>query len=336
MNLKMKHPLSFPADSTGAPTEGSQPSGEAAAPSSAPTVVELPDTGQTGHETDNVEGEDSSIDWAAESTPAQEEPDVGQDDEPTPPPAPPKPPQKAPAQTPKPPQKAPDQPPAQQPDAAQPPTEEPADSPTEEEPQAAETPEQRTARETQEKAERERVEKEQFAKLVEYYKIPDDMAARLSTEPELVLPVLAAKIHQALMRTSLNMLAQELPQRIEQIQTYRAAEEKSKEAFYSRWPGLKGHEKQVLQVGRMYRQMNPKATPEQAIEKIGRVVNAALGLADTAPPPGTPPARQAQPPAAKSGFRPAGTQASAAAATPPSDNVFAQMAEEFLLEDSEP
>jgi len=181
------------------------------------------------------------------------------------------------------------------------------------------------------------VEQEQFAQLTDYYKIPDDLAARLSTEPELVLPVLAAKIHQALMRTHMNMLSQELPRRIQEINTYHAAEEKSKEAFFGRWPGLKGHEKQVIQVGAMYRKMNPNATPEEAIEKIGRVVNAALGLAGDTPSsaPAQPPARP-QPPAAKSGFRPAGTQASASAAAPPSDNIFTAMAEEFLMDDSAP
>ncbi len=333
MNLKMKWPLNSPEDSTGAPSGGAPSSGAASVPATVPAQVDLPalpasDAHESetakGSESPNVEGDESSIDWHAESEPAADAPDdVVEGDEP--PPAPPKPPAQ---QPPKPPAQPPAQkPPETPPEAPKPPEQQPPAAPKQ---PVAETPEQVQARELAEKTTREAAEKEQHAKLVEYYKIPDDMAARLATEPELVLPELAAKMHQAMLKSTMNMLAAELPHRLQMLNTYNEGEKKSSEAFYGKWPQLKGHEQQVLQVGRMYRQMNPKATPEQAIEKIGRVVIAALGLSEQSPASGQPPA---PPPAKPSSFRPAGTSAAAAAATPPSENVFTQMAEAFLEED---
>ena len=201
--------------------------------------------------------------------------------------------------------------------------------------QPAETPEQRTAREEAERVAREKAEKETFDGLVKVYGLPDDAAAKLSTEPEQVLPWLAAKVHQNVEQSVIGavsrLLGSQLPRMIQQANVSVQAEEKTKAAFYERWPQLnpEQHEQLVLKAGKLYREMNPSATFEAAREAIGRLVCDSLGIPVTGgvvtPPAGQPPA--AQPPV----HRPAGVGGSPAGAPPASDNVFTAMADEMLL-----
>lgn len=337
MRVKLLWPLQAPAESTGTPSGGTT-SGELPATTRgvAPDLPDLPSTGgesvAPAGET-NVEDDEPSIDWDAESQPdAREDDTVDEPAKPAPAAKPPA--QKPAAQAPAPAPKQGEEPATPKGDTPQ--DTQPGGEGDEPKPQP-ETPEQKAAREASERQAAEQQEQEAFNSLKEFYKLPDEMAARLATEPEVVLPELAARVHQAVARGVLNVMHQSLPKVIEQVQAVAQAEEKSKEAFFSRWPGLKGHEKQVIQVGKMYRQMNPNAKPEQAIEKIGRVVLAAIGLTEeqatagaAAAAPGTTRPAAATKPAS---FRPAATQGAPAPAAPPSDNIFTQMAEEFLQED---
>lgn len=131
----------------------------------------------------------------------------------------------------------------------------------------------------------------------------------------------------------MQMLAQELPRQMIQYQEVTRKNNEARDAFYKAWPQLneKEHGKHVLDVGRMFRQMNPNATPEEATTKIGQIVTAALNLPPAAQQP---PVQQQQRPAARPGFRPAATGQAASGAPPASDNLFTQMAEEMLHDDS--
>jgi len=199
----------------------------------------------------------------------------------------------------------------------------------------AETPEAKVVRETAERTAAAAGEKQLFDGLVDYYKLPDDMAARLATEPEQVLPVLAARVHQAVVQGVQKMLGQELPRFLQNAKTFEETETKARDAFFLRWPSLshKEHGKQVLQVGALFRQLNPNATPDEAIERIGRVVHEALGLVIPAAGPGGPaagaPVALAAPAAP---FKPAGG-GGAPAAPAPSSNEFEQIAGQLLEED---
>lgn len=160
-----------------------------------------------------------------------------------------------------------------------------------------------------------------FGQLEEYYKLPDDMAARLQTEPELVLPQMAAKVHVAVVRGIQQYLATQLPSYIEHTTRMTAAEAKAKTAFYEANPDLTGYEEQVLQAGRTFRQMNPNAAPEVAIKAIGNLVRAAMGLQSPAPGGGMPSTPGASSAPAAPAFRPAGGGHSAApVAQPPSSS----------------
>lgn len=174
--------------------------------------------------------------------------------------------------------------------------------------------------------------------LTAHYKIPDELAAKLDTEPEVVLPVLAARMHIAVVNEVMARMSQSLPRAISEHKTFETREQAARAAFFTKWPGLEGKDEYVFKAGTMYRGMNPNATHEEAVNGVGRLVYAALGL----PVPGD---TQAQQPAAgttlpaapgapqRTPFRPAGP--GAAGGTPPGKetNEFSQMANELLQED---
>lgn len=114
------------------------------------------------------------------------------------------------------------------------------------------------------------------------YAVPADQATALLTEPEVVLPKLAAKLHQDIMANVLAVMQAHLPQAIETVSTAKIRESEAKQEFYSVWPELKGYEKQVLAAGAMFRQINPTAPKEAAVQAIGQLAMQALGLARTA------------------------------------------------------
>ncbi len=206
-------------------------------------------------------------------------------------------------------------------------------TPAPEKKEAQETPEAKQARE-QKQAEDAAKE---HTKLVEYYKLPDDQAARLATEPEVVLPELAARLHVAVQNGVQAWAARVVPQIMLHAREHEKANEESKAAFYGRWPELQGKEEQVLQVGAMFRQMNPKATPEEALEKVGQLVCAALGITPSAKPNGQGQPHQQQQPRTvvqqRPPVRPAGASSSQAGNAPVGDNPWEQEAATMVDED---
>lgn len=166
---------------------------------------------------------------------------------------------------------------------------------------------------------------------MEYYKLPDDLAARLATEPEQVLPVLAAKVHQAIAAGLQKTLREQIPGVVQSLNSAQQKNTEAKKAFYTRWPGLEKYETQVLQAGTLFRQMNPKATAEQAIETIGKIVSESLGI-PIAPVAGAAPAAPAAP-AKAAPFQPAATGSGGRGPAPASDNEFETIAEDLLVGD---
>lgn len=143
---------------------------------------------------------------------------------------------------------------------------------------------------------------QQVAQLEQYYAMGEEDALALATEPEKVLPKLAARLHMQVMQNVQAQMAQTMPNVLKTVQEATVRESKAKEEFFSAWPELRGSEAQVLQAGMLYRQMNPTASPQEAIEGIGRIVMAATGKQRVAGG-GTPPAATRQQPAAP--FKPA-------------------------------
>lgn len=194
-----------------------------------------------------------------------------------------------------------------------------------------ETPEAKTAREKKEADDFAAQETKLFGGLVEYYKLPDDMAEKLATEPELVLPHMAARVHQAIAKGVQRMIAEQLPQYIDHHMQVSSKEAAAKKAFYDAWPQLAKNEAEVLRAAQLYNQLNPNATPEQRIKAVGRIVAESLGIAVAAP--GTPGAPAAAVPApAPAPFRPAAGGGAVAGKPPSPDNEFTAIADDLLRE----
>lgn len=169
-------------------------------------------------------------------------------------------------------------------------------------------------------------------RLQETYFVTDEDAQELLLEPQKVLPKLAANMHMQVMQEVHQMMQQVLPRQIQAVQSSISAETEAKNAMFSRWPGLKEHEAQVLQIGKMFRALNPNASKEEALERIGAMTYQALGMeippAPNAAPPAPAPARPAP-------FRPAGTTSQSVPAQPAQahENLFVEFAEEDLRYD---
>jgi hypothetical protein len=145
------------------------------------------------------------------------------------------------------------------------------------EPVAPATPPQPTAPQpTQEQVQA--AERAYAAQLENLYRFDEETALKLQTEPEKVLPALAAKLHLDVMKTVMSQMQGLLPQLVETQTESVKRNVQAKEQFYGAWPELKGYEQQVLQVGHMFRQLNPNASAEEAIKRIGELAMTSLGL----------------------------------------------------------
>ena len=310
-----------------------QPGTTSGSPQSTPETtpsadVEAPQA-ETPESEDDVAagGEPSPVDWAGLSVEEDEESDAAAPGTPTTPPA-------QPAATPP----ASVSTPAAQP--ATPPAAQPAAQP---QAKPVEQPPAQPAK-TQEQIEQEaRAAAEKFEQdLVQYYALPADLAKKFETEPEAVLPQLAAKVHMAVVNEVTARMNVQLPQYIAHFGTQQRKEQEAHDAFYTRWPGLTDYKEQVLKTGAMFRQLNPNATAQEALENVGKMVYAALGMPvpDAAPQSGQPgqpasgqPAQPAPTGAPRVPFVPATPGGAGRQPGPAPGNVFENMAEEFIQED---
>jgi len=119
---------------------------------------------------------------------------------------------------------------------------------------------------------------EQRKGLETVYKLDDETAEQLQTEPELVLPKLLANMHLNLQRSLLEGMQQIVPQMLEKTQKVSARERQAVDTFYGAYPELKPHHDKVLEIGKTYRQLNPKATPQEATKAIGLLAAQMLGV----------------------------------------------------------
>lgn len=167
-------------------------------------------------------------------------------------------------------------------------------------------------------------EQAEIGKLEKQYGFDEETASRLLTEPELVLPRLAAQLELNATRRALEAVQRMIPQLVPQVLTSQDTEKKAADFFFGQNPDLnpKKHGKAIMEAGVMFRKLNPKATPEEAAKKIGEIVRQSLGL--KAPAAGAPAPKPAGKPAP---HRPAAAGATRQAAPKQQDNsVWADLA----------
>ena len=124
----------------------------------------------------------------------------------------------------------------------------------------------------------------------EKYTISEENAARLATEPEKVLPELlgemAVDVYEAMYNTFIQLASKTIPQMIQRHSDGQGHKTKFMEAH----PQIAEHIKanpnafpQVAEAAAFWRKQNPAATPEEAVEGIGKLVNTMFKL--SAPDP---------------------------------------------------
>lgn len=113
------------------------------------------------------------------------------------------------------------------------------------------------------------------------YAISEDDAVALATQPETVMPRLAANLHVNIMQEVVQLVQQALQgvPRMMQAQLQQSqAEQSAKQEFYGVWPGLEAHHESVLQNALLVRRAHPQATKQQVIDMAGTMTAMALGL----------------------------------------------------------
>ena len=158
--------------------------------------------------------------------------------------------------------------------AAQPKTE-PA-TPTDVPDPAPATPEPPVMTPEQVQAQRAEVMKQ----LTTRYAIPEDVAPRLVTEPEKVIPELLANAHAQIMDTVQAYIEGAFPHMLQRHQTTQQRVTSNVDKFYSAWPELKDEKfgPTVARIVGGYRQANPNAKMEDVIQEGGLAALLALRL----------------------------------------------------------
>jgi hypothetical protein len=120
-----------------------------------------------------------------------------------------------------------------------------------------------------------------LSQLEQVYALDQEAADAMLTEPELVLPKLAAKVHMEVMENSMRAMQAMMPVMMQQVQYHTEREGKAKNLFTSVNPDLADprYEAAIMELGTVYRNVNRTAPPEVAAQAIGNLVRAALGIA---------------------------------------------------------
>jgi hypothetical protein len=169
------------------------------------------------------------------------------------------------------------------------------------------------------------------------YKLSDDDATAMLTEPEVVLPRIAAELHLRVMESAMTAVQRMLPSMLHSYQQVNDSEQKAKNLFTTVNPDLADpqYEQAIFQFGQTYRAVNKNASPEEASRAIGNLVRAAYGLqAPGQTPAGSPPASMGSAPApAAAPFVPVRGGGGQGVPSGAPQNPFEQLALDFLKED---
>ena len=173
-----------------------------------------------------------------------------------------------------------------------------------------------------------------LTQLESVYALDQEAANAMLTEPETVLPKLAAKVHMEVLENSMRAMQAMVPVMMQQLQHHTATESRAKNLFTSVNPDLADprYEPAIMQLGSVYRNVNQQASPEEAARAIGNLVRAALGIAAPAAGVGATAAAPPQMQAAPAPFVPA-RGAGGGSAPPASSNPYEMLAMEFLNDD---
>ncbi len=120
-----------------------------------------------------------------------------------------------------------------------------------------------------------------LTQLEQVYALDTEAANAMLTEPETVLPKLAAKVHMEVLENSMRAMQAMVPVMMQQLQQHTEIEGRAKNLFTSINPDLAdpSFTPAIMELGMVYRKVNQSAPPEVAAQAIGNLVRAALGIA---------------------------------------------------------
>lgn len=155
-------------------------------------------------------------------------------------------------------------------------------------------------------------EKGEIEKMTGQYaaSLSEDDVASLQTEPEKVLPRLAAQIRMDTMKATISAMGHLMPQLLNANQQSVNLENQARDAFFGANDDLKDIPiDKIVKAGQAYRQLNPDIKdPNEVIEGVGNMVRAMMKREKkpaAAPAPGQ-----------KKGYKPAGNGSSQVPAAP--------------------
>lgn len=121
-------------------------------------------------------------------------------------------------------------------------------------------------------------EQGEIDKLVPLYKLSDEEVLSIDSEPEVAFPKLAAVLHYKMTRALVATMQQMIPGMVDTHQAISKVQAQARTDFYTANPDLDKpeYEQAVLQVGEMYRKVNPNAPRAEAIKVIGEMARQAL------------------------------------------------------------
>lgn len=125
------------------------------------------------------------------------------------------------------------------------------------------------------------------------FKLDDATIEQLNTNPAEVIPQLMANVLMNAVEATTVAISNMLPAAIERISGQRDSATKGENAFFERWSPLKAAygngnteaAKKILEIGALWRHMNPRGTADQYIEAVGPMAMLSLGLGAPAPAP---------------------------------------------------
>lgn len=172
-----------------------------------------------------------------------------------------------------------------------------------------------------------------LTELEQQYAINEEDATALLTEPETVLPKMAARMHMEVLESSMRAMQAMMPVMMQQVQEVTNTNNSAKTLFESVNPDLANPQYQnaIFELGATYRRVNATASPEEACRAIGALVRSALNL--SGPAGNTPTVPTVQSPAAPRPFTPARGSGSGGNPVVAPSNPFEALAMEFGKED---
>lgn len=134
----------------------------------------------------------------------------------------------------------------------------------------------------------------------------DDDMVEFASEPKKALSKMGARLHVDLVQNMLGTIANQLPQMVIGMMEAQKQHATAEGVFWDKWPQLDREKDKpaVMQIFQVFRQMNPTATAEQAIQMVGAQAMVALNRLQAAPV-----AQAAVPAARQAPFQPAGNGA---------------------------